>query len=386
MNIQTLRNDFPALQNYIWFQNGGVSMTPAPVAAEHARLMKELLDRGPMHIVYPNEEYPRRQETMARLARFFSVSPDELALMRGVSEAFQTVLRGLSWQAGDQLIITADEEAALLLPALHLRDRFGVEVVKVPLVDDYEGQVEAVTSLFTDRTRLVALSHVTTDLGFRLPVEPICAAARERGIPTFLDLAHSTGLYPMPLRNLNCDFAGILSYKWMYAPYASGVLYVHPDHLHDLEVTYAGGRSEAWLDFGHDAYEMRETAERFQYGPWSWPLIHAWAFAADYLTDIGLDKIWNRTVGLTTRLKEGLEDIPGAVLYTPASPDLSAALVTFGLEGWEGEALSQTLREKWNLMIKPLPHTREGLRASITFFTLEEEVDLLLETLGKLAH
>ena len=47
MNIQTLRNDFPALQNYIWFQNGGVSMTPAPVAAEHARLMKELLDRGP---------------------------------------------------------------------------------------------------------------------------------------------------------------------------------------------------------------------------------------------------------------------------------------------------------------------------------------------------
>ena len=386
MNIQTLRNDFPALQNYIWFQNGGVSMTPAPVAAEHARLMKELLDRGPMHIVYPNEEYPRRQETMARLARFFSVSPDELALMRGVSEAFQTVLRGLSWQAGDQLIITADEEAALLLPALHLRDRFGVEVVKVPLVDDYEGQVEAVTSLFTDRTRLVALSHVTTDLGFRLPVEPICAAARERGIPTFLDLAHSAGLYPMPLRNLNCDFAGILSYKWMYAPYASGVLYVHPDHLHALEVTYAGGRSEAWLDFGHDAYEMRETAERFQYGPWSWPLIHAWAFAADYLTDIGLDKIWNRTVGLTTRLKEGLEDIPGAVLYTPASPDLSAALVTFGLEGWEGEALSQTLREKWNLMIKPLPHTREGLRASITFFTLEEEVDLLLETLGKLAH
>jgi cysteine desulfurase/selenocysteine lyase len=386
MNIQTLRNDFPALQNYIWFQNGGVSMTPAPVAAEHARLMKELLDRGPMHIVYPNEEYPCRQETMARLARFFSVSPDELALMRGVSEAFQTVLRGLSWQAGDQLIITADEEAALLLPALHLRDRFGVEVVKVPLVDDYEGQVEAVTSLFTDRTRLVALSHVTTDLGFRLPVEPICAAARERGIPTFLDLAHSAGLYPMPLRNLNCDFAGILSYKWMYAPYASGVLYVHPDHLHDLEVTYAGGRSEAWLDFGHDAYEMRETAERFQYGPWSWPLIHAWAFAADYLTDIGLDKIWNRTVGLTTRLKEGLEDIPGAVLYTPASPDLSAALVTFGLEGWEGEALSQTLREKWNLMIKPLPHTREGLRASITFFTLEEEVDLLLETLGKLAH
>ena len=384
MNIQTLRNDFPALQNYIWFQNGGVSITPAPVAAEHARLMQALLDRGPVHIVYPEEEYPRRQESMARLARFFSVSPDDLALMRGVSEAFQTVLRGLSWQSGDQLIITADEEAALLLPALHLRDRFGVDVVKIPLVDDFEEQIEVVTSLFTDRTRLVALSHVTTDLGFRLPVEPICAAARARGIPTFLDLAHSAGLYPMPLRELNCDFAGILSYKWMYAPYASGLLYVHSDHLHDLKVTYAGGRSEAWLDFENDRYEMRETAERFQYGPWSWPLVHAWAFAADYLKDIGLENIWSRTVALTTRLKEGLKDIPGSILYTPASPDLSAALVTFGLKGWNGEALCQSLRERRNIIIKPLPHTQEGLRASITFFTLEEEIDLLLEALREI--
>lgn len=378
MDIQTLRNDFPALRNYTWFQNGGVSMTPAPVAKEHARLMQELLERGPMHIVYPDEEYPRRTDTMARLARFFSVSPDDLALMRGVSEAFQTVLRGLSWRAGDQIIITADEEAALLLPALHLRERFGVEVVKVPLIDDYEGQIEAVTDLFTDRTRLVALSHVTTDMGWRLPVEPICAAARERGILTFLDLAHSAGLYPMPLHDLNCDYAGILSYKWMYAPYASGMLYEHPDRRHALEVTYAGGRSEARLDFEQDQFEMRETAERFQYGPWSWPLVHAWAFSADYLQDIGLENIWNRTVALTTRLKEGLKEMPGAELYTPASPDLSAALVTFGLEGHTGEALTQALRDR-NIIIKPLPHTREGLRASMTFFTLEEEVDLLLE-------
>jgi selenocysteine lyase/cysteine desulfurase len=71
-------------------------------------------------------------------------------------------------------------------------------------------------------------------------------------------------------------------------------------------------------------------------------------------------------------------------LYTPASPDLSAALVTFGLEGWNGEALGQSLRERRNIIIKPLPHTQEGLRASITFFTLEEEIDLLLEALREI--
>jgi len=103
MDLDAIRADFPALKQYTWFQNGGVSITPAPVAEEHTRLMQELLTRGPMHIVYPDEEYPRRRQTMERLARFFAVEPEELALMRGVSEGFQTVLRGMEWSAGIRL-------------------------------------------------------------------------------------------------------------------------------------------------------------------------------------------------------------------------------------------------------------------------------------------
>lgn len=385
MNIAKARADFPALKNYTWFQNGGVSITPEPIAAEHARLMRELFERGPMHIIYPDEEYPRRQQSKARLAQFFSVEPEELALMRGVSEGFQTVLRGMEWHQGDKIVITADEEASLLLPVLDLRDRFGVEVVKVPLVDDVQGQVDAALALLDERTRLVALSHVGTDLGFRLPVAPICRAARERGILSFLDLAHSAGLYPMPLRDLECDFAGILSYKWMYSPYAAGLLFARRERLYDIEVTYAGGRGEKWLDFENDQFELFDSAERFQYGPWSWPLVHAWAFAAGYLDDIGLQEIWSRTTALATRLKDGLQQIQGTTLYTPQSSELSAALVSFGLQAWSGEELTLALRQRWNIMIKPIPNCEEGLRASITFFLLEEEVDLLLDALSILA-
>ena len=143
LDIQKIRDDFPALKNYTWFQNGGVSLTPSPVAEKHSKLMREILERGPMHIVHPDEEYTRREKTMSRLAQFFSVNVGELGLMRGVSEGYQTVLRGLNWECGDQILITDQEEAALLLPSLHLRDRFGVEVVKVPLFDDIEEQIKA---------------------------------------------------------------------------------------------------------------------------------------------------------------------------------------------------------------------------------------------------
>ena len=179
--LQKIREDFPALRNYTWFQNGGVSLTPVPVHAEYIRRLQELHERGPMHIVHPDEEFPRRRQTMERLARFFSVDAAELALMRGVSEAFQTVLRGLTWQRGDQIVVTANEESAVLLPVLQLRDRYGVEVVQVPLVATADGQVEAAIRTFTSRTKLVALSHVVTDFGHRLPVRPICDAARQRG-------------------------------------------------------------------------------------------------------------------------------------------------------------------------------------------------------------
>ena len=71
--VEKIRADIPALEQYIWFQNGGVSVTPRAIAAEHARLMEELVVRGPMHIVYPDEEYPRRERVPRPRWRAFSV-------------------------------------------------------------------------------------------------------------------------------------------------------------------------------------------------------------------------------------------------------------------------------------------------------------------------
>lgn len=386
LDLQRLRRDFPPLDQLVWFQNGGVSITPAPVAQVHAGLMRELHERGPMHIAFPAEEYPRRQQTMARLARFFGVAPADLALMRGVSEGYQTVLRGLDWQSGDRLLLGGDEEAALLLPSLHLRDERGVEVVKVPFAPDPGAQLAAVERLLTPRTRLVALSHVSTDLGWRLPAAPICRLVRERGALSFLDLAHSAGLYPMALPELECDFAGLLSYKWMYGPYAAGALYVRPERVDSLKVVYAGGRAEKWIDFQQGTYELQEGAGRFQYGPWSWPLVHAWAAALDYLEAVGLEVIWERTVALGNRLKAGLRAVPGLKLHTPEDAERSAALVSFALAGWSGEQLCHELRSRWRIVTRPLLHGAGGVRASLSFFLLEEEVDLLIAAVGGLAH
>lgn len=380
--VRAIREQFPALETFVWFQNGGVSITPRPVADYHLELMAELRDRGPMHIAYPEEEYPRRKETSARIARFFGAEATQIALMRGVSEAFQTVIRGIDWQSGDQILITAEEEAAIYLASLHLRDRHGVEVVTVPIVGNAAGQLSAFTDAMTERTRLVAFSHVTTDIGARMPAREICEAAREIGALSFVDIAHSGGLWPIDLMEMGSDFAGALSYKWMYAPYASGLLFVREPDVERIQVTYAGGRSESKLDWHTHEFAFKDGAERFQFGPWSWPLVHAWARSLDFLEEVGVDRIWERTCELTDRLKAGVESSGRLDLHTPRGSEDSAALVSFGVEG-APETVRDRLRERHNIVIKAVYATRKGMRASCPFFLLEEEVDFLLEKLGE---
>jgi selenocysteine lyase/cysteine desulfurase len=98
-----------------------------------------------------------------------------------------------------------------------------------------------------------------------------------------------------------------------------------------------------------------------------------------------LDKIWERTVLLTSRLKSGLTQIPGVTLFTPESPELSAAVQSFHVAGWDVDDVKKELRSRWNIELKAFKTTHHGLRASCPFFLLEEEVDRLLEGVETLA-
>ena len=163
---------------------------------------------------------------------------------------------------------------------------------------------------------------------------------------------------------------------------------MQPDRLEAIQVTYAGGRAEAWLRYDTDDYALKEGAERFEYGPWSWPLVHTWAFAAGYLTETGLESIWARTAQLTCRLKQALAAIPGVTLYTPLKAERSAALAAFSVAGWDGEELTRALREcqPMPIIVRPLTIAHSGVRASVPFFLLEEEIDLLADTVRSLAE
>ena len=267
MDVDTIRSQVPALSKFVWFQNGFVSLTPTPIAEEHARLMRELYENGPMHLLHPDVEVPRRAASVDRIAEFLHVDTDEVALKQAVSDGFNTVINGMEWREGDQIIATEEEAAAILGPSLHLKQTRGVETFKAPMVDDIEGQVSAIADLITDRTRLIAFSHVTTETGFRLPANQICRVARERGVLTFADMAHSVGLYDIDLHEMDCDFAGVSNYKWTYSPYACGVLYVRRDSLAELQYAASPNRGLNLKDPIDDVIEVPDIGHETSVGP-----------------------------------------------------------------------------------------------------------------------
>lgn len=379
------RKDFPALDQFIWFDNGVVSITPLPVAHEYMDRIEEVTRRGPAHVCFPAEEYPRRSASRQRIAGFIGAHEQDIAFVRGVSEGYRTVLCGLDWKPGDHLIISSDEEAALLLPSLYLRDTVGVDLTFLPAGRTDDEIMETLESSMTDRTRLIATSHVTTNLGARMPVEQICSRARERGILSFVDVAHSIGLSPLTVADIGADFLGMVSYKWLFGPYAVGILWTDPSAVSQINLRYAGNRSEVFLNEATLEYELRSSGQRFEFGPGTWPVIHAWATAVDYVDALNTTIIWERTNTLASQLKTELAGIDGVHVVTPFEPQRSAALVAFQIDGTDNELVSSQLRERDNIRMKFVPKYQGTLRASISFFTLEEEINSLVAAVARIA-
>ena len=161
----------------------------------------------------------------------------------------------------------------------------------------------AIATRITPNARLLAFSLVTMVRGWCTPARAVCDLVRARGALSFVDCGHSAGLLPLSLSEIGVDFAGIINYMWMYSPYAAGALFIRCEQLESLARAFGGGRYARDYDFADNRFTLTDSAERYQHGPLSWPLIHSWARAARWLREITPPEMYERTMELTARLK-----------------------------------------------------------------------------------
>jgi selenocysteine lyase/cysteine desulfurase len=386
VTIGTIRADFPALAGWTYLNCGGMAPLPARVGAELLRIPQAVMQEGPLRLQAHDEEFLGIEAARATIARFIGADADELTFTTQFSTGVNIVVEGLAWREGDEIIVTDQEHPALLTPVLNVARRRGLVVRRLPVSSSADELLTNFRQVLTSRTRLVAVSHVTTDSGTRLPAAELTALAHEQGSLVLFDGAQALGQFPLDVHALGCDFYAMVGYKWVFGPYPSGVLYLRGPVLYQVAVTWTGSRATRTGGVMMEVADLNwiPTARRFEYGGRTFAYDTAMAAGVAYVDRLGVANVAAHARQLTARLRAGLARIPGARLHSPADPAAATGIATVSLDNVDGVTVSAALRERWRIVTRPALRGT-SVRVSLAAFVEERDVDLLLDSLAALA-
>jgi isopenicillin-N epimerase len=318
-----------------------------------------------------------RETARTALAAALRVTPEEVVITRNTTESNNIVSSGLDLRAGDEVVVWADNHPSNLNAWRQKASRFGFTVVTVPVPDRHPG-AEAYVALFTKartpRTKLVAITHVSSNSGDLLPAREICAAARAAGVLALVDGAQAFGVLDLDLSDIQPDFYTGSMHKWPCGPKEKGLLYVRRavhERLSPSIVGLYGG--QVGLSRTFEASGQRDDAS-----------IAAVAAALEFQASIGRPAIERRSRQLAQALMTGLQSLRGVTLWTDPSPAHSAAIVIFKPGSLDPRQLGTTLREASRVVSTTRAGQRNpGLRISPHFYNTMEEIDLVVAAIRK---
>ncbi len=361
MDPSQFRAEFPVLDRFAYLNAG----TDGPVPRRAAEVAEERIGHeltqgrvGRPHFEGLLGAMQRRRELLAAL---FGCDAAEVGLTHSTTDGVNIVIGGLDLKPGDGLLTSDEEHPGLLAPLAAARRRCGVEVRQAPFAD--------LASAVTDKTRLVATSHVSWVGGKVID----SAGLRETGVPFLLDGAQGIGAVPVPVRELGCDFYAASGQKWLCGPDGTGCLYVNRDKLEQIEPRWFGYST---LEDPGDALgsPIHPDARRLDVGlmPSS---AAAWAVASlELLAEAGWDWVHDRGATLAARLAELL-----AERGLEVEPRGRSTLVSWRDD--DCEATAERLREN-GVLVRFIPG-RGLVRASVGAWNDESDLERLL---GALVH
>jgi cysteine desulfurase/selenocysteine lyase len=399
LDPERVRADFPILARevngkpLVYLDSAATSQKPESVLAAmdtYYRRHNAAVHRG-VHTL-GEEATGLYEDARVTLARFVGASPRATVFTKNATEAINLVayawgLRNL--REGDEILVTEMEHHANLVP-WHLVARLtGARMRAIPISDDYRLDLGALDELLTERTRMVAVSAMSNVLGTINPVAEIAARARAAGALVLADGAQAVPHNGVTLDQLGVDFLAFTGHK-MVGPTGIGVLAAREEALEPLEPFLGGGSMIADVHIEDSTYA--DIPQRFEAGVPNIAEAVGLAAAADYLTALGMDRIAAHERRLTAYAIDRLAEVDGLSLVGPASTEQRGGLLSFTFGDVHPHDVSQVLDAEGIAVraghhcAKPLMR-RCGLqattRASLYLYNTTDEVDALIDALGK---
>jgi selenocysteine lyase/cysteine desulfurase len=316
-------------------------VSPSPRAAiEALDHYNRMCNEAPSYYMWRVLDMDREPLRM-NLARLAGVSHDELAICRNSTEALNTVIFGLPLKAGDEVVVSTYDYPNMANAWAQREMRDGVKLVyadpAMPSEDD-EALVDAFVSKFTERTKLVHITHIVNWNGQIMPVRKIADEAHKRGIEVLCDAAHSFGLLDYKIPDLGCDYWGTSLHKFLSAPFGNGLMWIRKEKI-----------GKVWPLLSNDKPQGDDIRKFETLGTRSFPTEMATGYSLDLHNLIGTARKQQRLHFLKNYWMERLKDVPGITLKTSMKPEYGCAIGVFSLSGHKPTDLCEQLFKKWKV-------------------------------------
>mgnify|MGYP000451120742 CR=1 FL=1 len=398
LDVAAIREDFPILERevgdgvpLVYLDNAATSLTPEPVVEALTRYYREYntnVHRG-LHQL-SQEASVAYEEAHDRMAAFVGADGrEEMVFTKNTTEALNLV--AYAWGLnelgpGDEVVLTEMEHHAALVTWQQIAARTGATVRFIPLTEDGGVDIDAAADIIGPDTAILSTIHVSNVLGSTAPVAELAALAHEESALVFVDGAQAVPHQSVDVDALDADFYAFSGHK-MLGPTGIGGLYGRADLLEALPpFNYGGGMIES-VTFEDSTWN--ELPWKFEAG--TPPIAEgiAMAAAADYLEDVGLDRVQHHADALAGYAHEALAAMDDVTVYGPPPGD-RAGLVSFNLEGVHAHDLSSLVDDR-GVAVRAGDHCTQPLhdrlevpataRASFYLYNTREEVDVLVDAL-----
>lgn len=398
-DIESIRKDFPILSRtvydrpLVYLDNAATTQKPREVVeaiVNEYYSVNANVHRG-VHFL-SQQATELHEQARERVARFVGArSSHEIIFTRGTTESLNLVASSFGeacMKAGDEVILSTMEHHSNIVPWQMLRDRKGIVIKVIPINEAGELDLKAYEELFTPRTRLVSVTHVSNVLGTVNPVKELTAVAHAHDVPILVDGAQCVPHFPVDVTDIGCDFLTFSGHK-VYGPTGIGVLYGREDWLDRLPPYQGGGEMIAHVTFAQTTYE--QLPYKFEAGTPDYVGSNALAVALDYVSRLGMEHIAAHERELTAYAMERLGAIPGLRVYGQARE--KDAVVAFNIEGIHHLDMG-TLLDRLGIAVRTGHHCAQPLmarygvegmvRASFGLYNTLQEIDTLAEGIERI--
>jgi cysteine desulfurase/selenocysteine lyase len=308
----------------------------------------------------------------AAIGRLINASADDIAFTTSASQGLATVLAGIDWKSGDEVVTLEHEFPNHLYASMGLADVRGTAC-----------RWDQLEQAITRRTRLVMLSTVNYVTGLRPDLDSLVPSLHARGILVYLDGTQSLGALRFDCQRTQPDFFSVDAYKWMISPNGAGFLYVHPEARKWLRPSVIGWRSDYdWRsvdNLHHGAARFSEKAERYEGGMLNFPSLYGMQASLRLMEELGLAVIEERVLSLAELTRARLAAV-SAEPYEPQAACLPSQIVLVRLPGHHPSAIAKELMARGVIVSA----RKGGLRVSAHFYNHEADIEQLAGELSDL--